>query len=180
MLPVYIYNHPILREKTQAVTEITDDIRTLISDMFATMYNANGIGLAANQIGRGLAITVVDIAETEDKAESNGRCVLINPVIEAYSDEVEELEEGCLSLPEFRDIVARPEAIQVRYFDENLREHVREVDGLMARVIQHEVDHLNGVYFFERLSPVRRVLSQSKLKRIARGEYDVPYDTFRQ
>jgi peptide deformylase len=179
ILPVYTYNAPVLKQKTQSVTEVTEEICAFIDEMFETMHHANGIGLAANQVGKGLSIAVIDISDADEEAGSEGPLVLINPVIEASSDEEEEFEEGCLSLPEFRDIVVRPEAIQVRFFDEQMREHVREVDGLLARVMQHEIDHLNGVYFFERLSPVRRVLAQSKLKRIAKGEYDVPYETIR-
>jgi len=176
-LPVYTYNHPILKQKTQPVAEMSDTVRTLISDMFETMYHANGVGLAANQVGKGLSLTVIDITDADEEAETDGPIVLINPVIEAFSEEEEEFEEGCLSLPEYRDIVVRPAAIQVRYFDKDMHETVREVDGFLARVMQHEIDHLNGVYFFERLSPVRRMLSQSKLKRIAKGDFDVPYET---
>jgi peptide deformylase len=104
--------------------------------------------------------------------------VLINPVIEAFSDDEEEFEEGCLSLPDFHDKVVRPTAIQVRYLDEHLKEHVQEADGLLARVMQHEIDHLNGIYFFERLSPIRRTLANGKLKRIARGDIEPAYPVF--
>ncbi|MCO6465284.1 MAG: peptide deformylase [Bradyrhizobiaceae bacterium] len=177
MLSIYTYNHPILKQKTQEVNEVTPAVKALIDEMFVTMHHANGIGLAANQVGQGLSITVIDISDAEEENDAGGPIVLINPVIQAFSDEEEEFEEGCLSLPEFRDVVVRPEAIQVRYLDVDMKEHVREADGLLARVIQHEVDHLNGVYFFERLSPVRRVLAQGKLKRIAKGDFDVPYET---
>ncbi len=179
ILPVYTYNHPVLRQKTTSVADMSDEIRTLIANMFETMYNANGIGLAANQVGKDIAITVIDFTDDDEDDNEAGPIVLINPVIEAFSDEEEEFEEGCLSLPDFRDVVVRPEAIQVRYLDENMKEVVREADGLLARVIQHETDHLNGVYFFERLSPIRRTLSQSKLKRIAKGEYSAAYETFK-
>lgn len=179
-MQIYTYNHPILKQKTSAITQVTDDLRTIVSEMFTTMYRANGIGLAANQVGKSFSLTVVDISDSGDEDPSSpGALTLINPVIEAFSDDVEEFEEGCLSLPDFRDVVVRPEAIQVRYMDMNEKEHVIEADGLLARVIQHEVDHLQGVYFFERLSPVRRALAQGKLRRIAKGEYDVPYDTFK-
>lgn len=176
MLKICTYNHPVLKQKTAPIADMTDELQALIHDMFETMYHANGIGLAANQVGRGLSLTVIDIGDA-DEEETPAPLVLINPVVESFSDEEEEFEEGCLSLPEYRDVVVRPEAIQVRYLDEHLKEHVREVDGLLARVMQHEIDHLNGVYFFERLSPVRRVLAQGRLKRIARGDFDVPYET---
>lgn len=178
ILPVYTYNHPVLRQKATPIVDLSDEISAFVDNMFETMYNANGIGLAANQVGSGHAITVIDVADSDDEDASEGPLVLINPVIEAYSDEEEEFEEGCLSLPDFRDIVIRPEAVQVRYLDRSLKEVVREVDGLLARVIQHEVDHLNGIYFFERLSTIRRTLSQSKLKRIARGDVETEYPLF--
>lgn len=179
ILPIYTYNHPVLKQRTAAIEDLTDDVLDLISNMVHTMRIANGIGLAANQVGKVLSLTVIDLAEDGTPAEDESALVLINPVIEAVSDHVEEFEEGCLSLPDYRDIVVRPEAIQVRYFDPSMKEHVREVDGLLARVMQHEIDHLNGMYFFERLSPIRRTLGAGKLKRIARGDVDADYELFR-
>ena len=180
LLPIYTYNHPVLKKKTEQIAEMTDDVQTLIDNMLETMYNANGIGLAANQVGKGLAMTVIDISDADEEAEGEGPIILINPVIEDYSDEEEEFEEGCLSLPEFRDIVVRPEAIQVKYYDRDMKEHVREVDGLLARVMQHEIDHLNGIYFFERLSPIRRTLGSGKLKKIAKGQIETEYPLFKE
>jgi peptide deformylase len=179
ILPIYTYNHPVLKAKTDQITEMTDDLQRLIDDMFETMHNANGIGLAANQVGKGLALTVIDVSDAEEE-ETPTPLTLINPVIEAYSDITEEFEEGCLSLPEFREVVVRPEAIQVRYLDRDMKEHVLEVDGLLARVMQHEIDHLNGIYFFERLSAIRRTLSSSKLKRIAKGMVETEYPLFQE
>lgn len=179
ILPIYTYNHPVLKQRTAAVEDLTDDVLDLINNMVHTMRVANGIGLAANQVGKGLSLTVIDLAEDGTPAEDDTALVLINPVIEAVSDEEREFEEGCLSLPDYRDIVIRPEAIQVRYFDPSMKEQVREVDGLLARVMQHEIDHLNGMYFFERLSPIRRTLGAGKLKRIARGDVDADYELFR-
>ena len=169
ILPVYTYNHPVLKQKTSQIEDMDDELNALIDNMFETMYNANGIGLAGNQVGKGLALTVIDISDADDEAGTDGPLTLINPVIEAFSDEEEEFEEGCLSLPDFRDVVVRPEAIQVRFLDRDMNEQVREVGGLLARVMQHEIDHLNGIYFFERLSPIRRTLSSSKLQKIAKG-----------
>lgn len=180
ILPVYTYNQPVLKQKTAQITEMSDELASFIDDMFETMYNANGVGLAANQVGKGLAVTVMDIADTEDDNAISSPITLINPVIDAFSEENEEFEEGCLSLPDFRDKVVRPEAIQVRYLDRNMKEHVEQVDGLLARVMQHEIDHLNGVYFFERLSPIRRTLASSKLKRIAKGAVETEYPLFEE
>lgn len=181
ILPVYTYNHAVLKQKTSQIDDMSDELNTLIDDMFATMYNANGIGLAANQVGKGLSLTVIDTQESDDDESSSSSepLVLINPLIEAFSDEEEEFEEGCLSLPDLRDVVIRPTAIQVRYLDRLMKEQVREVDGILARVMQHEIDHLNGIYFYERLSPIRRTLASGKLKRIARGDIEPDYEIFR-
>lgn len=180
ILPVYTYNHPVLKQRTSEITDANAEIQSLIDDMLETMYNANGIGLAANQIGKGLSLTVIDLSDAEDEDDSSdGPIVLINPIIEAFSDNEEEFEEGCLSLPDFRDVVIRPSEIQVRYLDRQMKEHRSEAGGLLARVMQHEIDHLNGIYFYERLSPIRRTLAQGKLKRIARGEIDPEYEVFR-
>ncbi|MBU3678683.1 MAG: peptide deformylase [Candidatus Kapabacteria bacterium] len=179
ILPVYTYNHPVLKQRTAQIDDMSDELRDLIRDMFETMYKANGIGLAANQVGKGLSLTVIDISD-RDEGEDPGQIVLINPVIEAFSDDEEEFEEGCLSLPDYRDTVIRPSAIQVRYLDASMTERVMEADGLVARVMQHEIDHLNGIYFFERLSPIRRTLGSGKLKKIARGQFEADYPTFPQ
>jgi peptide deformylase len=178
ILPVYTYNHPVLKTSTARIDDMSDELNKFIRDMFETMYNANGIGLAANQVGKGLAITVIDMAESEDASEAGRPLVMINPVIEAFSDNELEFEEGCLSLPDYHDKVVRPSEIQVRFLDEHMKEHTRESGGLLARVIQHEIDHLNGIYFFERLSPIRRTLGNGKLKRIARGDIEPAYPVF--
>ena len=180
ILPVYTYNHPVLKQRTSEITDVNAEIQSLIDDMLETMYNANGIGLAANQIGKGLSLTVIDLSDAEEEDDaSDGPRVLINPIIEAFSDNEEEFEEGCLSLPDFRDVVIRPSEIQVRYLDRQMKERRSEVGGLLARVMQHEIDHLNGIYFYERLSPIRRTLAQGKLKRIARGEIEPEYEVYR-
>lgn len=176
ILPVYLYNHPVLKQKTLPVKEITGDIRAFIDDMFDTMHNADGIGLASNQAGRSLSVTVIDISETEER-NAPPQFAMINPIITSFSEEEIDMEEGCLSLPQFREVVVRPELVQVRYYDADMKERVMEADGLLARVIQHEIDHLNGIYFFERLSSVRRALSQKKLRRIAAGEIVTNYST---
>ena len=175
ILPVYVYNHPVLRNEATPVEDMTDELKSFIENMFETMRHADGIGLAANQVGSHHSVCIMDLSDTEAGAGQRP-ITMINPVIDAYSDEENEIEEGCLSLPTFRDIVVRPQGIQVRYTDEQMREKVLEADGLLARVIQHEVDHLRGVYFFERLSPVKRALSKSKLRRIERGQILPDYE----
>ncbi len=179
ILPVYTYDHPVLRKKLKPITEITDDLIELALSMHATMQNADGIGLAANQVGDERQILVVDIRRVEGN-ESSTPLTMINPVIEAVSEEEELSEEGCLSLPDLRAEVVRPEAAQVRYYDTNMAEHSIEVDGLLARVIQHEVDHLRGIYFFDYLAPMRRALLKRKLLEIKRGEVEADYPLFRK
>jgi peptide deformylase len=154
---------------------MNDEINTFIEDMKQTMNKAEGIGLAANQVGSPLSITVIDISPVEGY-ESTKPMILINPKITYYSDEETDYEEGCLSLPNLRELVIRPEAIQVSFMDEKEQMHTMQADGLLARVLQHEIDHLNGIYFTDRLSQLKRTLIQSKLRRISKGESKADYD----
>lgn len=175
ILPIYVYDHAILKNKAIAVDQMNDEIRTFIEDMKQTMNKAEGIGLAANQVGSPLSITVIDISPVEGY-ESIKPMILINPTITYYSDEETDYEEGCLSLPNLRELVIRPEAIQVSFMDEEEKMHTMQADGLLARVMQHEIDHLNGIYFTDRLSQLKRTLIQSKLRRISKGESKADYD----
>ncbi len=177
ILPIYTYDHPILRKKLTPVREITDDIVRLTLDMLTTMRNAEGIGLAANQVGRDVAITVIDIGGVEGY-ENTRPLTLINPVVEAFSEEEEAYEEGCLSLPDLRSDVVRSKEVQVRYYDLDMHEHVVEVDRLMARVMQHEIDHLNGMYLFDRVKPMRRAMMKRKLLEIKRGDAECDYPLY--
>lgn len=168
VLPIYNAFHPVLKQKTKDVTHFDDKLKKLISDMFETMIFAEGIGLAANQVGQSISVLVVgDIKE--DGILKHKSKAYINPVIEDWSEETVDYNEGCLSVPELREDITRPKAIQIKYYDEDMKEHREEVDGLLARVLQHEVDHLNGILFFERLSPIKRTLIQNKLKKIKKG-----------
>ncbi len=174
ILPIRLYDDPVLRTKAVPVEEIDDHLLQLIRSMFATLHNASGIGLAANQVGHTWALTVIDISDLEE-GEGTEPMVLINPVIEAFSEELVEFEEGCLSLPDLRATVIRPAEIQVRFYDEQMREHRMTAGGLLARVMQHEIDHLNGIYFFDRLSPVQRARIFHKLRQIRKGQVNPPY-----
>ncbi len=168
ILPIYNAFHPILKQKTNDVENFDEKLRKLISDMFETMVFAEGIGLAANQVGQSVSLLIVgDIKE--DGILKHRSKAYINPIIEHWAEESIDYNEGCLSVPELREDVTRPKAIQIKYYDENMKEYREEVDGLLARVLQHEVDHLNGVLFFERLSPIKRTLIQNKLKKIKKG-----------
>lgn len=169
VLPIYNAFHPILKAKTNAVENIDDEVLKFIGDMFETMHFAEGIGLAANQVGKSLSILVVaDIFDENDKLV-HPKKAYINPEILANSEEVEEFNEGCLSVPELREDVVRPSEIQLRFVDVDGKEHNIFADGLLARVLQHEIDHLNGILFFERISPLRRTLIQNKLRKIKNG-----------
>lgn len=174
VLPVYNCFHPILKEKTESVKEIDEYIINLVKDMFETMYNADGIGLAGNQVGVNKSIIVIDTSVVKNR-ENDNPLVLINPVIEQFSEEKAEYQEGCLSVPTFFEKLIRPEFIQVHYYDLDMKEHVLEPDSFQSRVIQHEVDHLNGILFFERLPQWRRTLSKTKLKKIQDGTVSVNY-----
>jgi peptide deformylase len=174
VLPIYVYDHAILKQKAQKVDNIDDSIVQFIEQMKLTMHEAEGIGLAANQVGSPLAITVIDITPVEGY-EHTKPLVLINPEITYYSEEETDYEEGCLSLPNLRELVLRPEAIQVSFYNEKIEPQTMQADGLMARVMQHEIDHLNGIYFTDRLSQLKRTLMQSKLRRISKGETNADY-----
>ncbi len=172
ILPIYLYDHPVLRQKAEPITEITPELRKLARDMLETMYAAYGIGLAGNQVGVPRQIIVVDIGKEEGMERP---LVLLNPELIATSAETVDMEEGCLSLPELRESVTRPASVQVRYLDLQGQERQLEAEGLLARVLQHEIDHLQGLYFVDRLPAIRRLFLQRKLERIARGEIVPPY-----
>ncbi len=174
ILPIYTFDHPILRKKLRAVENVTDEIVRLALDMHTTLKNADGIGLAANQVGHDIAMAVVDVAGA-DGYENAKPITLINPVIEAFSDETSSYEEGCLSLPDLRADVVRPIGIQIRYYDLQMAEHVIEADKLLARVVQHEIDHLHGIYFFDHLKPMRRAMLKRRLQEISRGDVEAEY-----
>ena len=172
-LPIFTFDHPVLRKETAQVTEDTAELQKLIAAMQKTMHHAEGIGLAANQVGKSLALTVIDISETKD----NGHIlplVLINPVITGTHGE-SVFEEGCLSLPEIREDVIRPESIGIKFLNEELKQIEMEASGLLARVMQHEVDHLHGKYFIDYLSPLKLSFLKGKLNKLRKGEIETDY-----
>lgn len=173
VLPIYTFDHDVLRQETSQVEQDSAEIAGLIVNMFETMNNANGIGLAANQVGRSLAMTVIDIGGMEGFEEAKPM-VLINPVITGTHGE-SVFEEGCLSLPDIREDIIRPESVGVKYLDQQFREVEIEANMLLARVIQHEIDHLHGKYFIDYLSPLKLGLLKGKLTRMNRGEVECEY-----
>lgn len=161
--------------------EMPDDLQELVDNMFETMRNASGVGLAAPQIGRSERLFVVDVKAVMDGEDDQppepapGPMVFINPVVTPLDGPQVEYEEGCLSIPEIRENVLRPEAVAVEYLDRDLKPAHIEASGLLARVIQHEFDHLDGVMFVDRISPLKRRLLKRRLREMSRGEVTADY-----
>lgn len=163
--PILIAPDPVLKTPAEPVGRIDDEVRTLVADMFETMYKAPGIGLAAPQVGVLRRVVVVDVAEGEERRPMT----LINPEIVWRSEEMLAAEEGCLSLPQQFAEVTRPGSVKVRYRNEQDEEVELAADGLLARCIQHEIDHLDGVLFIDHLSALRRSMIMRKLAKSRRG-----------
>lgn len=165
---IVLMGDPVLREEATEVEEITDEVRKLVQDMFETMYHAEGVGLAAPQIGISKRIFVVDVRDEEDSV--GGRYALINPEIVAFSKEVERSTEGCLSIPGLEEVVERPSAVRVKALDVDGNPIEVEGDELLGRALQHEFDHLNGVLFLDRISPLKRRLAIKKWQKLQAEE----------
>lgn len=174
ILPIYAYGDPVLRRQTEEIPEGTD-IKELIADMYETMYAANGVGLAAPQIGKSLRLFIIDAEPMDPETLEGFKKVFINPqkVEETGNDRV--YQEGCLSIPNIHEDVRRPETLKLRYYDENWNLQEETFTGLGARVIQHEYDHIEGVLFTDHLAPLRRRLLKGKLAKISRGQVKAEY-----
>ncbi len=177
--PIVIFGAEVLRKPSVEIGEDYPELKKLIEDMFLTMAAAEGVGLAAPQIGKNIRLFVVDCSPwgEEDEACKDYRRAFINPEIYEVSEETDLFNEGCLSLPGLHEDVRRPIAVKMRYLDENFEEHDELFDGFRARVIQHEYDHLDGKVFTDRLAPLRRQLLKSKLLGMAKGKYRAAYKT---
>jgi peptide deformylase len=173
ILPIYLYGADVLRKKAKPVRELDDMLIELIHIMFETMYHAGGIGFAANQVGDLNRVIVIDISDTEE-GKATKPMVLINPEVVSKEGE-SSLEEGCLSIPGVRDIVSRPKNLTIKFKDGDFQDASVEAPGLLGRVIQHEIDHLNGVLFTDHLSPAKRRAHKAQLDAIRKGEIDVSY-----
>jgi peptide deformylase len=173
ILPIYIDGSPVLRQKSKPVKQLTDETIALIINMFETMRKANGIGLAANQVGILKRIITIDVSEMEG-LEDVKPLALINPeVIDQKGSCV--LEEGCLSVPGIHERVERPQTITIRYKDTKFKDNELETGDTLARVILHEIDHLNGVLFIDYLSPEQKKLYEEEMEKIRHGEIEVDY-----
>lgn len=160
---IVIYGHPVLRMKSKPITEMDEFIHTLVEDMIETMIMAEGIGLAAPQVAEPISLFVVNSGLIVEGALPKA---YINPVIMEESGTVT-LEEGCLSIPDIREDVTRPESIKIKYLDLKGKEHIEQCDDMLARVLQHEIDHLNGILFIDRISQIKRKLLSKRLKKLA-------------
>lgn len=179
ILPIVGYGDPVLRKKGEEISKDYADLKKVIADMYETMYNAYGVGLAAPQVGLAIRLFIVDtqpFSEDEDlSAEeqeklSKFKRTFINPVITKEEGEEWGFNEGCLSIPEVREDVYRKETITIEYFDEDFNKHTEVHDGIIARVIQHEYDHIEGILFTDKISPLKKRLIQKKLQNIMEGK----------
>lgn len=180
ILPVYAYGHPVLKRRATEVDLQTTGLRELVDNMWQTMYNASGVGLAAPQIGKSMRIFLVDTLQLEqdDDAESAGKGIksaFINAEKLGEDGEPWSYEEGCLSIPHIRGEVERPAQITLRYYDGDLQQHERTFTGINARVIQHEYDHIEGKLFIDELKPLKRKLISRKLDKIKKGQVSAEY-----
>ena len=173
--PIIMYGDPVLRKKALDIDR-NFDVKTLVQDMFETMHGAKGIGLAAPQIGKSIRLFVVDGTTIEDEPELEGfKKTFINPQLLEENGEEWNFEEGCLSIPNIREDIFRKEKIRIRYVDENWMLHEEEYDGMKARIIQHEYDHIEGKLFIDYLTPLKKRMLKGKLNNISKGEVDTEY-----
>lgn len=185
ILPIIAYGDPLLKRESVEIEKDYPMLRELISDMFETMYNAKGVGLAAPQIGKNIRLFIVDGSPFADeegeepdpraKGIENFKKVFINPIIEEESGTKWAFQEGCLSIPSIRENVSRKEAVTISYYDENWNLKEEKYTGYQARIIQHEYDHIEGILFTDLLAPLKRKMVQKKLKNISIGQVDVNY-----
>ncbi len=179
ILPIIGYGHPTLRKIAQPIDKDYPNLKELVANMYETMYAADGVGLAAPQVDLPIRVVVIGFRPYDEKTDSYGEVTeqhtLINPEILEFKGEKQFFNEGCLSVPDIHEDVLRPESVVVRYYDEDWVEHTDEATGLYARVIQHEVDHLDGKVFTDRLSNLRRTMLKRRLNDIACGRVHTKY-----
>ncbi len=177
--PIVVYGSPVLRTVAKEINADYPNLKQFLDDLFETMYKADGMGLAAPQVGKSIRIFVVDGTSLEDDEPSmkDFKKTFINPKILELDGESMVMNEGCLSLPKLREDVNRYNKVKIRYYDENFNFFEEEYEGLKARVIQHEYDHLEGVLFIDKIPPLRRKLLKGKLNDITKLKVDVHYKT---
>jgi peptide deformylase len=177
--PIVVYGSPVLRQIAKDIDGQYPDLDKLLADMYETMYTADGMGLAAPQIGKSVRVFVVDATtlEDEDPSLKDFRKAFINPHIMELNGESVVMNEGCLSLPKLREDVDRHNKVRIQYYDENWKFFDEVYEGLKARIIQHEYDHLDGILFIDRIPAIRKKLIKGKLNDITRGKVNISYKT---
>ena len=177
ILPIYAYGQPVLREVAKDITPDYPRLKELIADMFETMERADGVGLAAPQIGLPIRVVVIDLDVLSDDMPEfkDFKRAYINPHILETGDKVVSMDEGCLSLPGIHESVKRPDRIRVQYLDEEMKPHDEWVEGYLARVMQHEFDHLDGIMFIDHLSALRKQMIRGKLNNMVKGKARCSY-----
>ena len=184
ILPIVAFGHPVLKKMCKNITSDYENLDLLIDNMWETMYAASGVGLAAPQIGISIRLFIVDASPfSEDKnlsleereKLSKFKMVFINPELKATSDDLNTFNEGCLSIPEIREDVVRENEIIVDYYDQNVNKQSLKLDGLRARVVQHEYDHIQGILFTDKLSAFKKRLIKGKLNNISKGKVKADY-----
>ncbi|MCH5234994.1 MAG: peptide deformylase [Muribaculaceae bacterium] len=176
--PIYLYGHPVLRKKCEEVKADHPDLKQLVANMFETMYNSEGVGLAAPQIGKSIRLIVIDGDVLSEKFPEckDLKLTLVNPELEVIDDEDPVTrEEGCLSLPGLSENVKRHEHVILKWMDEDFQPHEQEFKGFASRIIQHEFDHLEGEVYTDHVSPIRKQLIKSKLSNIQKGKVSCDY-----
>lgn len=176
-LPIIAYGDSVLRKPAKEISNSYPNLHELIENMFETMYGANGVGLAAPQIGKSIRVFVIDASPYAEEEPDllNFKRAFINPVVLKEDGEEWSYNEGCLSIPDIHEDINRPAEVTLRYFDENWEERTQTFKGLAARIIQHEFDHIEGKLFTDKLPPLRKVLLKSKLDAISKGKIQVDY-----
>jgi len=177
ILPIYAYGQPVLKKLASAIEQDYPGLEELIENMWETMYHAQGVGLAAPQIGRSIRLFLVDTEQVMKEGEEEGgiKQVFINAAMLEEEGDMWAYEEGCLSIPKIRGDVERQKKIKIRYLDENFEEHIKDFEGINARVIQHEYDHIEGSLFTEKLKPLKKKLIKRKLESIKKGNVKAEY-----
>ena len=184
ILPISAYGDPVLKKKAKDIDNGFKDLNKLVENMWDTMYNANGVGLAAPQIGLPLRAFIVDTSPFADAENMSNdefeivksfKKVFINPFLIKETGDKWDFNEGCLSIPDVREDITRSDTILIKYLDKNFNQHLDSFNGIIARVIQHEYDHIEGILFTDKLSSLKRTLLKGKLLNISKGKIETEY-----
>jgi peptide deformylase len=175
ILPIIAYGDSVLKKEAKDIAKDDLDLPKLIADMFDTMNNAGGIGLAAPQVGKSVRLFITDASPLEEEDSKDFKKVFVNPTILEEFGEDWSYNEGCLSIPGIRGEVVRPSKVRIHYFDEHWNEHTEEFEGMPARIIQHEYDHIEGILFVDYFSSLKKQMLRSKLSNVSKGDVEVSY-----